>query len=59
MFSFYGYSDEVRDLMKTLSHKTRAYYINALGIKGFVKISIFEVIRRFDENEAIKKVSKY
>ena len=37
ILGFAAYGDEVLQLMQTLSHSTRAYIINANGLKGFVK----------------------
>ena len=34
--SFFGKSQEVGQLMQTMSHKTRAYYQNVQGFPGFV-----------------------
>ena len=36
VLGFVAYGDEVLHLMQTLSHSTRAYIINANGLKGFV-----------------------
>ena len=35
--SFYGYRHEVAQMMQTTSHATRAYYLNADGLQGFLK----------------------
>ena len=37
IWSFYGDKVEVSLLMQRLSHKTRAYFINANLLKGFLK----------------------
>ena len=36
VFSFYGDSEKVGTFMQRASQKTRAYYINANGLKGFI-----------------------
>ena len=36
VFAFYGDSDQVGEFMQKASNKTRAYYINANGLQGFV-----------------------
>ena len=36
ILSYFGYSDKVSDLMQGLSHKTRAYFVNAGKLKGFL-----------------------
>ena len=36
VFSFYGDSEKVGIFMQKASHKTRAYYVNANGLKGFI-----------------------
>ena len=36
VFSFYGDSEKVGTFMQRASQKTRAYYVNANGLKGFL-----------------------
>ena len=36
MLGFFGFSSEVYELMQTLSHGTRAYLLNADGLRGFL-----------------------
>ena len=36
IFSLYGDSDQVLEIMRRASHRTRAYIVNAKGLKGFV-----------------------
>ena len=36
VFSYYGHSGKVENLMQKASHTTRAYYVNANRLKGFV-----------------------
>ena len=38
MLSFFGFNYQVQDLMQKLSHKTRAYFVNAEGLKGFLLV---------------------
>ena len=37
VFSYFGDSEEVGELMQKVSHKTRAYYVNINGFRGFIK----------------------
>ena len=38
ILSFAGYHHQIMPLMQTLSHSTRAYIINADGLRGFVLV---------------------
>lgn len=50
VLSFFGDSDEVGDFMQKGSHKTRAYFINANGLPGFVvPYCITEYLKRAQE----------
>jgi len=37
IFSYFGDNDDVSIIMQNLSHKTRAYFVNADGLKGFLQ----------------------
>ena len=45
VFSYYGYSEEVSDFMKRASHQTRAYFVNADKLRGFLMRSIITDLR--------------
>ena len=36
IFSYFGFRDQVFDLMQVLSHTTRAYFVNSGGLGGFL-----------------------
>ena len=59
MLGYYGYSSDVAVFMQKASNKTRAYYINANGFKGFVVISIVTILRRADTNSELAEVTKH
>ena len=45
ILSFFGHSNEVFELMQTLSHGTRAFIFNAKGLKGFlVNLDLCEML---------------
>ena len=44
VFSFFGDSEDVREFLQKASHRTRAYYVNTGGLKGFLEPSIFEIL---------------
>ena len=51
VLSYLGSNDEVYELMRTTSHKTRAYMTNAKGLKGYlVPFSVTSVLRRLALN---------
>ena len=45
MLSFYGTSEIVYQMLRAVSHKTRAYITNAVGLKGFLIPTITPVLR--------------
>ena len=45
MLSFFGTSELVYEMLRTVSHKTRAYITNAVGLKGFIIPTITPVLR--------------
>ena len=46
--------------MQCLSHKTRAYFVNADCLKGFLCHSLVsEVLRRNQKNKAFEEATKY
>ena len=48
ILSFYGESGEVSYLMYYASHKTRAYFVNARMLKGFLVPSVIEIVGAID-----------
>lgn len=46
VFSFFGDYAEVRDFMQNASNKTRAYFVNSNGLRGFVVSILLEVLIR-------------
>ena len=50
MLSFFGSNEEVYEILRKASHKTRAYITNANGLKGFlVPFSVLGVLRTISE----------
>ena len=51
VLSYLGSNDQVYELMRTTSHKTRAYITNAKGLKGYlVPLSVSSVLRTLAQN---------
>ena len=59
VLGYYSYSWEVAEFMQKASNKTRAYYMNANGFRGFVVISIVTMLRKADSNAEIAEVAKH
>ena len=62
MLSYFGSNEEVYDIMRRTSHKTRAYIINAEGLKGFlVPYSVTSALRILiqNRNQEHTKAVKY
>ena len=56
ILGFSGYRHQVNPVMKTLSHTTRAYFINADGLSAFVKgfdISMGDVYKKSEDQYSI------
>ena len=46
ILGFFGYRHEVMPLLQTLSHRTRAYIVNAEGLPGFViEMDIIKILQ--------------
>ena len=59
VFSYVGDSEEVSDLMQNISHGTRAYFLNADGLEGFlVQSLIIDILQKDYEGGALKEVLK-
>ena len=59
-FAFMADSEEVSNFMQKASKKTRSYYVNANGLRGFLSpISIIKCIKRAMEQNQIKEVTKH
>ena len=54
VLSFFGDVDEVGELMQKSSHETRAYFVNANGLKGFIKSVIVTFLRKAEEKGELK-----
>ena len=49
MLSYVGYRHEVLPLLQIMSHKTRAYAINAEGLRGFlIEMDVMKILREMD-----------
>ena len=60
MLSYLGDREEIYGLMRTLSHKTRAYITNAKGLKGFlISSSILNTLKPLNNPAELKKVALY
>ena len=53
IFSFMDYKDRVCHLLQRLNHKTRAYIVNAEGLKGFCKVGLGIMNMFADENRRV------
>ena len=59
VLSFFGDVDEVGELMQKSSHETRAYFVNANGLKGFIKSVIVTFLRKAEEKGELKGALKH
>ena len=60
IMSYYGYSDEVMQLMKTLAHATWAYIINANGLHGFViQVPLIKILKDADKEDKFQQARKW
>ena len=51
VFCYFGDSEEVGELMQMASHKTRAYYVNIEGFRGFIKpFSITKDLKKAEQD---------
>ena len=63
--SYYGYREQVYDMMQKCSHKTRAYIVNATGLRGaanlrgFLIPTVVATIRRIRSGSEFIKIAKY
>ena len=56
ILSFFGYSNEVFELMQTLSHSTRAFIFNAKGLNGFlVNLDLCEILNDAKKSGQLQK----
>ena len=58
VLSFFGDNDQVSNLMQTINHKTRAYFQNSAGLKGFLIKSYASILQQASE-EDLKQMLKY
>ena len=65
ILGYFGYKHQVMPLMQTLSHKTRAYAINANSLPGFVidmdfiGMNLINVLKNADEKGQLDHVKKW
>ena len=57
--SYYGDREQVYDLMQKCSHKTRAYIVNAPGLRGFLIPTVIAMIRRIRSGSEFINIAKY
>ena len=59
VLSFFGGNRELCNLMRKLSHETRALYIKEKGFQGFLTLnSITEDLRKAEENRELDKLKQ-
>ena len=60
ILGFFGFRHEVLSLMQTLSHSSRAYILNAKGLKGFVpQEPIIKILMDADEKGLLDHTRKW
>ena len=61
MLSYLGSKIKVYELMRTMSHRTRAYIHNANGLKGFLAVGTVEdILEDLQGNEKeLQKITEY
>lgn len=60
MLSYVGYHHEILPLLQIISHRTRAYIINAEGLPGFlVQIDFMQILRQADARGCLEIAKKW
>ena len=59
VLSYFGTSEKVYFLVQKLSHKTRAYFVNADELKGFLVHGITDILVESERTGKIKEATKY
>ena len=61
MLSFLGTNIKIYELMRTTSHRTRAYIHNASGLKGFLTVGTIKHILEdlIDNEKELQKLAEY
>ena len=60
MLSYLGYQNEVLPLLQTISHRTRAYAVNAKGLPGFVlRMDIMKILKQADAKGQLESVKEW
>ena len=60
ILGYLGFRHEVVRLMQTISNATRAYIINADGLRGFlIEMDILKALREADESKQLENVRRW
>ena len=60
VFGLFVDNEAVSEFMMKASHKTRAYFVNAKQLRGFViPFSITEFLKKAQENNQLSKVARH
>ena len=57
--TYFGDNEKVYDFMQKISHRTRAYLVNANGLKGILTPGIVTALRDSSETGELEAVTKY
>ena len=60
ILAYFGYSYEVMHLMQTLSHATRAFFVNADGLQGFlVQFDLITFLEDAEDKGQLEKAKEW
>ena len=59
ILTFYGDINDVYHLLQITSHKTRAYILNANGLKGFLVPTVTSVLKKALADDELADVTEY
>ena len=60
VFAYWGGTVKTGDFMQKASHATRAYYVNANGLKGFVtQPGIIAILKKAEAEGRLDEITKH
>ena len=58
VFGYFGYMEEVSDLMQKVSNKTRAYFVNAHRLRGFLVVDyVTHLLKKAEKTGELKSIA--
>ena len=59
ILSYFGDDEAVSRLLQRLSHRSRAFFFNAKGLKGFLTVSVSTILERATAQDLLKEETKF